>query len=74
MGGKLPLSVIRIRVQEAYLHCAKALMRSRLWSPEAQVERSVLPTMGEMLHDHTSGAFKAETQEEMLKRFREVLY
>ena len=74
VGGKLPLSVIRIRVQEAYLHCAKALMRSRLWSPEAQVERAVLPTMGEMLQDHTSGVFKAESQEEMLKRYREVLY
>ncbi len=74
VGGKLPLSVIRITVKEAYLHCAKALMRSHLWSQEAQVERSVLPTMGEMLQDHTSGAFKAETQEEMLKRYREVLY
>lgn len=74
VGGKLPLSVIRITVKEAYLHCAKALMRSHLWSREAQVERSVLPTMGEMLQDHTSGAFKAETQEEMLKRYREVLY
>lgn len=72
--GKLPLSVIRITVKEAYLHCAKALMRSNLWSREAQVERSVLPTMGEMLHEHTSGAYKAESQEEMLKRFREVLY
>lgn len=74
VDGKLPLSVIRITVKEAYLHCAKALMRSSLWNPQAKVERSVLPTMGEMLQDHTSGAYKAETQEEMLKRYREVIY
>lgn len=74
VSGKQPLSVIRIQVTEAYLHCAKALMRSELWSTQAQVSRSVLPTMGEMLADHTSGAFKAESQEEMLRRYREVLY
>jgi len=72
--GKLPLSVLRIRVTDAYLHCAKALMRSALWSAEAQVERSALPTMGEMLADHTSGRHQAESQEEMLKRYKELLY
>lgn len=74
VGGKLPLSVIRIRVKEAYLHCAKALMRSALWSKEAQVPRSSLPTMGEMLEAHTQGAFAAESQDAMLKRYREVMY
>jgi hypothetical protein len=28
-----PAVVLRITVREAYLHCAKALMRSRLWIP-----------------------------------------
>ncbi|MEW6254475.1 MAG: pyridoxamine 5'-phosphate oxidase family protein [Pseudomonadota bacterium] len=74
VSGKRPLSVIRIKVREAYLHCAKALMRSALWSQEAQVPRSALPTMGEMLQDHTEGAFAAESQEAMLRRYREVLY
>ena len=27
-------------VEEAYLHCAKALIRARVWEPEARVERS----------------------------------
>lgn len=72
--GKLPLSVIRITVHEAYLHCAKALMRAQLWNAEHHVERSVLPTMGQMMEDHTSGAYKAESQEEMLKRYKDVMY
>lgn len=72
--GKLPLSVLKIRVTDAYLHCAKALMRSHLWSLQAQVERSALPTMGQMLADHTSGRYQAESQEDMLKRYKEVLY
>ncbi|MGU3495772.1 pyridoxamine 5'-phosphate oxidase family protein [Xanthobacteraceae bacterium A53D] len=74
VDGKQPTSVLRVHVREAYLHCAKALMRSRLWSPEAQVERSVLPTLGEMLRDQIGGDTPLETQEQMLARFKQAMY
>src|SRR3954463_9290395 len=51
--GKLPRAVLSIAVQEAYFHCGKALMRSRLWSPEARVERSALPSISQVIHDQT---------------------
>ncbi len=41
--GKLPRAVLGVAVHEAYFHCGKALMRSKLWSPETRVERSVFP-------------------------------
>jgi PPOX class probable FMN-dependent enzyme len=66
---RVPKVVVRVTVQEAYLHCAKALMRSRLWSPESHVERSLLPTLGQMIHDQTGIQVPAETQEEMVKRY-----
>jgi PPOX class probable FMN-dependent enzyme len=62
-----PKLVIEVAVAEAYLHCAKAFMRSRLWDGASQVERSVLPSMGEMVADQ-SGA-PPETQEQMLIRY-----
>ena len=68
-GERTPKLVIRVSVLEAYLHCAKALMRSRLWSPQSQVDRSVLPTMGQMLHDQIGISGPAETQEQMLARY-----
>jgi hypothetical protein len=40
-------------VHEAYFHCGKALMRSRLWSPDARVERASFPSIGEVIHDQT---------------------
>jgi PPOX class probable FMN-dependent enzyme len=52
--GKLPRAVLRIDVHEAYFHCGKALMRSRLWSPDARVERATLPSISEVIHDQTS--------------------
>jgi hypothetical protein len=51
--GKLPRAVVEISVREAYLHCPKALMRSRLWSPDAQIKRSELPSLGMMILDQT---------------------
>ncbi|MGK5067862.1 pyridoxamine 5'-phosphate oxidase family protein [Janthinobacterium sp. RT4P48] len=64
-----PCLVMRLRVAEAYLHCAKALMRSRLWDSAAQVERSVLPSMGQMISDQTGGSATLESQAQMLARY-----
>ena len=50
--GKLPRAALCIEVREAYFHCGKALMRSRLWSA-AQVERSTFPSISEVIHDQT---------------------
>ena len=65
-----PKLVIEVQVQEAYLHCAKALMRSKLWQAEAQVARTVLPTMNQMIHAQIGMAAPTETQEQMEHRYR----
>jgi PPOX class probable FMN-dependent enzyme len=64
-----PRVVVEIHVEEAYLHCAKALMRSRLWSPENRIERSSFPSMGQMIKDQSGSPEPAETQEQMLARY-----
>ena len=58
--GRLPISVLKVTVEEAFLHCAKALIRARLWEPDAQVERSRYPSYGEVLADQIAGADAAE--------------
>jgi uncharacterized protein len=52
--GKLPRAVLSIAVREAYFHCGKALMRSKLWSSDVKVERAVLPSIGQIIYDQTS--------------------
>ena len=66
--------VVSVQVREAYLHCAKAIMRGGLWKAESQVPRSVLPSLGEMIRDQTGGATAAETQEQMVERYKTQLY
>jgi uncharacterized protein len=65
--GKLPRAVLSIDVREAYFHCGKALMRSRLWSPEARVERSGFPSISQVIHDQTMLG-EPETQAEVEAR------
>jgi uncharacterized protein len=52
--GKPPRAVLRIDVTEAYFHCGKALMRSKLWSADTRVERQVFPSISEVIHDQTT--------------------
>jgi PPOX class probable FMN-dependent enzyme len=74
VDGKLPIAIIKVAVEQAYLHCGKALMRSALWDPAIQVERATLPSIGEMIRDQINWDGKTETQEEMLVRYKETLY
>ena len=47
--GKVPKLAMRIQIEQAYTHCSKAFLRSNLWDPERFVDRSELPTPGELL-------------------------
>ncbi len=60
VNGKQPKSALVVTVHEAYLHCGKALIRSKLWEPDYRIDRSQLPTYGCMLKDHTGIAQSAE--------------
>ena len=53
--------MLNVAVSEVYFHCGKALMRSKLWSPE-KVQRSVMPSITEVIHDQT-GLGEPQSQE-----------
>ena len=53
--GKSPISVLVITVEEAYLHCARAVWRADLWNADKHIDRAELPTMGQMLADQVAG-------------------
>jgi uncharacterized protein len=70
--GKLPRAVLRIDVAEAYFHCGKALMRSKLWARDTQVEREVFPSISQVIHDQTKLG-EPETQTEVETRYKTQL-
>ena len=66
--GKPPRAVLSVEVREAYFHCGKALMRSKLWTAENRVKRDVFPRIAEVIHDQT-GLGEPEKQEEVAARY-----
>ncbi len=68
-----PKSVIEVKVTSIYLHCAKAFMRSKLWSTDVITDREKLPTMSQMINDQTEGESVIETQQMMEQRYQKEL-
>ena len=49
---RAPLSVLVLDVRRAYFQCPKSVMRSGLWDPSRQVDRTALTPFGRVLKDH----------------------
>lgn len=72
--GRRPTSGIIVRVEEAFLHCAKALIRSRLWDPSRHIDRKAFPTLGQMVADQVGDVDAAEADARIDASYRDRLY
>lgn len=72
--GRLPKTAMVVRVREAFLHCAKALIRSRLWDVSMQVERGALPSLGTMIADQVGGVDAREADTRIDAAYKTTLY
>jgi len=52
MNGRIPDFAILTRVEEAFYHCGKSIIRSKLWQPENYAKPDNLPTYAEALIEH----------------------
>jgi PPOX class probable FMN-dependent enzyme len=71
--GKTPRLVLKVAVEEAFFHCPKAIMRGRLWDPEAQVDRSVLPSGAEIIFDQLNMGKVPVTNEQIISDYKTQL-
>ena len=53
VNGKKPLIGIGVEVEECFIHCAKAFIRSGLWKPDSWPDQTQLPSPAKMLLEHT---------------------
>lgn len=61
VDGHAPRSALVIAVEAVFFQCARAVIRSRLWDPAAQVDPKSLPTPGKMLAAITEERVGGET-------------
>jgi PPOX class probable FMN-dependent enzyme len=75
MRGNAPKSVLVVTAERVYFQCPKALVRSRLWSADAQIARSELPSTGEMLQALSQGSIDGAAYDQAYpRRLDETIY
>jgi uncharacterized protein len=79
VNDRAPAVAIRVTAQEVFLHCSKALIRSRLWQEDAKVDRkAALPSLGQMIAEvldrQPAPATVAEYDAHIAKNIKEELY
>lgn len=75
MQGALPKCVVEVSVQAVYFQCARALLRSSLWSKEQVANRPDVPTPGQMLAAVTNGSVGGKDyDDELPQRQAKTLY
>ena len=75
VDGKEPQSVVLVTVKAAYMHCAKAFMRSELWQPQSWPDRKSIPTLGEILRDQMAvDQSAAETDRRLDEAYKQSMW
>jgi PPOX class probable FMN-dependent enzyme len=75
VDGKLPITVMVVKIRAVYMHCAKAFMRSQLWKPETWPARAEMPTLGEILRDQVALAQSGgEIDASLAEAYRKTLW
>ncbi len=76
--GKLPKSAIIVEIQEIYFHCAKSIIRSRLWEVESQINRNVMPSLGKIFMTQIDSSKSKEeiklVEKAIVEREKNTLY
>jgi PPOX class probable FMN-dependent enzyme len=63
--GRVPKIGVMVAIEEAYLHCAKAFRRSKLWDPDSRQDRKEMPSLGKIILDQTAEANKPPADDEV---------
>ena len=78
VDGRLPNLALVVTVDQVFLQCSKALIRSGLWHEDAKVDRKTMPTLGRMIADvvdaHTSAETVRSYDDQIDQNIREELY
>lgn len=75
MDGQPPATVLVIHIEVVYFQCARALLRSQLWSPASWPAADSLPSAGQMLTAASAGRFDGQAYDRALpQRQRDTLY
>lgn len=79
VADRIPKLAIVVKVDEVFMHCAKAFRRSHLWDPAHLQVRSEMPSLIKIILDETTGAPRdgremQKMDEQLEQDYRRTLY
>jgi PPOX class probable FMN-dependent enzyme len=75
VNGKLPRCVLIVHVETIYFHCAKAIVRSKLWDEATRIDRKSLPSTGAIIAELSKGKLGGDTYDrEAPEKIKAMLY
>ena len=75
VNGKLPRCVLIVHIETIYFHCAKAIVRSKLWDESTKIDRKSLPSTGSIIAELSEGKLGGEKYDrEAPERIKAQLY
>ena len=73
--GKPARAVLVVEIETVFFHCAKAIVRAKLWDPAAQIDRKDLPSAGKIIAEVSGGKLGGEQYDkEAPARIQSMLY
>jgi len=75
VNGKLPRSVMIVKIERVFFHCSKAIVRSKLWDEATKIARTSLPSTGAIIAEVGGGALGgADYDRAAPERIKAMLY
>lgn len=64
---KLPAFAVIVEVKEAFMHCAKCMIRSKLWANNSESTKVAVPSLAKSMVDHTKLDITLEEMDSLIK-------
>jgi PPOX class probable FMN-dependent enzyme len=74
MNGKPPKAAILVEIEEVFAHCARSILRSKLWEPECWPDPDTIPTLAAMMAEQKQLPPPDESQGKRNEEYRTRLY
>ncbi len=72
--GNTPALAIGVRVEQCFVHCAKAFIRSGLWEPDTWFSKEELPVPAKILSAHAKMVTEKDVEQLLHESYTQRLY
>ncbi|WP_024794825.1 MSMEG_1061 family FMN-dependent PPOX-type flavoprotein [Tomitella biformata] len=74
LKGKPAQLAMIVQIEEVFTHCARAMLRAKLWEPESWVDHGDVPPLLDMLHEQLGLPGPDDGKPARTEEYREFLY